>query len=267
MTARKRIHEILDIAREGDRASRVVDVILVGLIVASITALVLETVPELRADWRWLFVGTEHVAALAFSVEYLLRVYSCTENPRFAHPLWGRLRYMFSFLAVVDLLAVLPYYLPLLSQDLLLLRMFRMFRLVRVLKLGRYSESVALMIRVLRKKAPELMVGIMILLFLLVASSSLMYLVEHEAQPGKFTSIPQAMWWSVATLTTVGYGDVYPVTGLGKLLTAVVAVLGIGLFAIPAGIISSGFVEVMANRRSVDRCQCPRCGHSYTRED
>ena len=143
--------------------------------------------------------------------------------------------------------------------DLRFLRAFRLFRLIRVLKIGRYSESIRLFGRVFNAKKIELLTAVFVILTLLIASSSLLYYVEHEAQPDKFKNIPEAMWWGVITLTTVGYGDIFPITPWGKVFASIIALLGIGLFALPAGILSGGFVEEIKGKKSTQK-QCPQCG-------
>ena len=186
--------------------------------------------------------------------------WTCTADPRYSHPISGRLRFAGSWHAVVDLLAILPFYLPMfLPIDLRVLRALRFFRLLRFLKLTRYSESMRIFGKVLRGERTELMIALFVAGVLLVLGSSFLYIVEHEAQPDAFSSIPAAMWWGVATLTTVGYGDVYPVTPLGRLLGAIVAIMGIGMFALPAGILASGFAREMGKRRSEPEV-CPHCG-------
>jgi len=172
----------------------------------------------------------------------------------------GRLRYFFSPLALVDLIAVLPYFLSFLAVDMRFLRALRMLRLLRIAKFGRYSETLALFARVMRHKREELVITGLLMLVLIVLSASLMYFAEHEAQPDKFPDIPTTAWWAVVTLTTVGYGDVFPVTALGKLFASAVAIFGIAMFALPAGIVSSGFVEKYMEARKSRTC--PHCGKS-----
>jgi len=147
-------------------------------------------------------------------------------------------------------------------------RALRLFRLFRVLKLARYSESIQTFVDVIRLKKEELMLMFFAILILLVISSSLMYNAEHEAQPEAFSSIPAAMWWGIVTLATVGYGDVYPITPWGKFIGSIVVILGIGLFALPTGVLASGFSEVLAQkkREHKDHFVCPHCGR-YIDED
>ena len=169
-------------------------------------------------------------------------------------------------MALVDLIAIAPFYLPLLfTFDFRMLRLLRLFRLMRLLKVLRYSESLRVFSDVYRMKKSELTMCFLAILFLLVIASALIFEVEHEDQPEAFSSIPAAMWWGVATLTTVGYGDIYPTTPLGKFLGSIIALLGIGLFALPAGIISSGFV-VALRRKTTSKFYCPYCSQEITRE-
>jgi voltage-gated potassium channel len=204
----------------------------------------------------------EVVSVFIFTVEYILRLWTCVEQDAFSTPLKGRIKFMFTPLAVVDLLAILPFYLPMfITLDLRFLRILRLFRIFRLLKMARYLEHFSLMAAVVRRKKEELIITLFMAFMLLILSASLIYYAEREAQPQAFSSIPRAMWWSVNTLTTVGYGDVYPVTAAGRLLGGVIALLGIGVFALPAGILGSGFVEELQKKKARE-LRCPHCGRS-----
>jgi voltage-gated potassium channel len=163
---------------------------------------------------------------------------------------------------LIDLLAIAPAFLPLFfAMDLRIVRVLRLFRLFRLLKMGRYVESLNTLDDVVRSKKEELLVTTIMIATLLLFSGSLMYLVENEAQPDKFPDIPSALWWGIATLTTVGYGDVFPITPAGKVLGGVIAFLGIGMFALPTGILASGFAEeIQKNRKKIVVVVCPHCG-------
>jgi voltage-gated potassium channel len=185
-----------------------------------------------------------------FSIEYLLRLWTCNVDVTYKGRIKGRIKYFFSPLALIDLFAILPFYIPMIIPiDLRFLRVIRLVRIFRILKFGRYSASLQMLGRVLRKKKSELIVTFFVVFLLLIIASSLIYEFEREAQPEKFSSIPGSMWWAVVTLTTVGYGDVYPVTTMGKILSSFIALLGIGLFALPAGILSAGMVEEMQKKK------------------
>ncbi len=258
--ARKRTYRILEKAAHGDVVSRSVDLFLITLIVLNVVVVILETVAALKLRYHHFFHYFDVISIAIFSVEYLLRVWACTVDPRFRSPFWGRVKYMLTPMAVIDVLAVAPFFLIFLDFDSRFLRAARLFRLVRLLKIGRYSRSFKTFGNVLRARKEELIINVFVVLVLLVIASSLMYHVEHERQPGAFSSIPAAMWWGVATLTTVGYGDVYPMTAAGKVLGAIIAILGIGTVALPTGILASGFAEEMNRARDRHRPCCPHCG-------
>lgn len=254
----RRIHEILEPGVESDRVGRVFDVFIMTVIAVSVLSVALETVASIAARWGDALRFFEVFSIAVFTIEYLLRLWSVTVNPRFSRPLSGRVRWMLTPMAVIDLLAILPFYLNLGRVDLRFLRALRLFRLFRVLKLARYSQSLALLGRVSRAKKEELVVTLTAMLFLLFLASSLVYYVENESQPEVFSSIPASLWWGVVTLTTVGYGDIYPVTVAGRVLGAAIAILSIGLFALPAGILASGFAEEMRRGRE-EVSRCPHC--------
>ncbi|CAN5760718.1 hypothetical protein BH20GEM3_BH20GEM3_01090 [soil metagenome] len=258
MAPNRRIWKVLEAARQGDRASHGFDIFLLVLISLNIVAVVLETVRPIQLQYGSILRGFEYFSIAAFSVEYLARFWAAPADPRYRGSIRGRLRWAVSPMALVDLMAVLPFYLPFISLDLRMARALRLARIFRMAKLGRYVHTLRLFADVARAKREELVMTTFILAFLLLLASSLMYYAESHVQPEAFSSIPASMWWAVATLTTVGYGDVYPITPLGRLLGAGVAIVGIGLFALPTAILGSGFVEEMARRR--ERPHCPHCG-------
>lgn len=249
---KRRIFLTLEIGSGDDKLARRFDIFLMTMILLNVAAVILETVRPIHDKYREVFIYFEYVSVFVFSTEYLGRVWTCTYMEKYRHPIWGRLKFMFTFLAFVDLLAVLPFYLPLIiAVDGRFLRMLRLFRIVRIFKMGRYSQAFNMITRVVNKRREELLVTLTIVFVMLILASSLMYYVENKAQPDAFKSIPETMWWGVATLTTVGYGDMYPITPLGKLLGAFIAILGVGIFALPAGIIASGF-DAEIRRRDQD---------------
>jgi voltage-gated potassium channel len=231
--------------------SRFFDTFLIVLIVVNVVAIILESVAALQARWGAAFEWLETVSVMIFTVEYLLRVWSIVDNrwqPQYQAPLRGRLRFMRSPMALIDLLAILPYWLSMFfAMD---LRFLRVLRLLRVLKLTRYSAATNLLFEVLRKEARVIAAAMFTLFLVLVLMASATYVVEHPVQPEAFASIPQAMWWAIVTVTTVGYGDVVPVTPVGKLFGALLGVVGVGMVALPAGILASGFGDVLNQRRS-----------------
>jgi voltage-gated potassium channel len=184
-------------------------------------------------------------SVIVFSVEYILRIWSCTSDEQYSRPIVGRIKYAIQPLVLVDLLAILPFYLPFVTRlDLRFLRILRIFRVLRVLKLERYFVALSKVARVMKRKASEIISTFIVMFILIVLSASLMYYVE----PQTYDSIPHAMWWGIVTLTTVGYGDVYPQTALGQLIGSILALLGIGLFGLPAGILAAGFIEEIQSK-------------------
>lgn len=232
-----------------DLVVKAVDWFLIGLIVANVGAVVLESIEHLSIAHGPVFHVFDLFSVAVFTLEYLLRLWTAVElaDARFHHPVWGRLRWMASPMAIIDLLAVLPFFLGMFVE--LDLRAIRVLRVLRVFKLGRYSMAMNVMSAVARQEARAIGAVLFVLMVVLIFTSSLMYLFEHRAQPHVFSDIPTAMWWAVVTLTTLGYGDMVPITPLGRMLGALTAVLGVGMIALPAGVLASGFSEQMRIRR------------------
>ena len=254
----KRIYEILEVGESGDATSKGVDIFITALIILNVLAVIFETIDAVGLRYRSIFIGFEVFSVIIFTIEYILRIWSCTTENKFHNPLTGRIRFALKPIVLIDLIVILPFYLPLFAVlDLRTLRALRLFRLLRVLKIGRYSTSVKTIGRVITNKKEELLISLSVIVILLIVSSSIMYYVEREAQPDAFSSIPAAMWWGVATLTTVGYGDVYPITIVGKIIGTIISFLGIMMFALPTGIVGSGFIEEIQNKKT--SIVCPHC--------
>lgn len=244
---RRTLYDRLESENRADPVNRIIDAFLVALITINVFAVILETMPEIEARFHTLFVVIDTISVAVFTVEYLARVWVCVEDEELTRLSWPRLRYMASPMALIDLIAILPFYLVFfLPID---LRVLRVFRLLRILKLTRYSAAMSMLLDVLRAESHAFFAGFSILLVLLTLAASGAYLAEHRAQPEDFGSIPHAMWWAVATLTTVGYGDVTPVTPAGRIFGSLVAVVGIGMAALPAGILASGMAERLRRTR------------------
>ena len=231
-----------------NRASRVVNLFLIVLIAANVLAVVLETVDSIDARYGSAFRIFDTFSVGVFTLEYLIRAWAAAEDPEFADRRYPRLAYLTSPIAIIDLLAILPFYLGVFFQ--IDLRFLRVLRLLRILKLTRYSSAMTMLLNVFREESNAFFAGFFILIVLLVLASSGAYLAEHHAQPEKFGSIPAAMWWAMATLTTVGYGDVTPITPAGKLFGSLIAVGGIGMAALPAGILASGLADQLRRTRN-----------------
>lgn len=260
MTLRKRLYLTLQPRHRGNIFERIFEIVLVGIIILNILVIVLDSVEHIRSRYAALFYDFEMFSLVFFTIEYFARLYSIVENPKYAHPVRGRIRYAKTGLAIVDLLAILPFYITFLPFDFRFLRIFRLMALFRLFKIARYLNALMIFKRVLRDRKEQLVLSFIFILFILIIISFSMYYAEHEAQPDKFSSIPASMWWGIATLTTVGYGDIVPITSFGKFLGGIFAIAGVGLLALPAGILSSGFFESLTDKKNVVSKKCPHCG-------
>ncbi len=248
---RRRIYEILELGTFGDWTSILVSRLIVALIILNLITITLESVPELAARYGLLFAAVEAVSILVFTVEYLLRLWVAVEHAPYGH-LAGRrarMRYAISPAGIVDLLAVLPFWVALLVP--IDLRILLVFRIVRFLKLARYSPAMRSLLDVLARERRALTGCFVILIGVALVAASVMYHVEREAQPEKLGTIPDAMWWAIVTLGTVGYGDVVPITPLGRLVAAFTIFSGIVVLALPIGIIATAFAEEIHRREFV----------------
>lgn len=233
----------------GTGASRSIAVAIVVLIILNAVAVVLGSDHGHFQRFESAFLAFEVFSIAAFSIEYLLRVWVAPENPLYAgRPAWSaRLRYLLSPLALIDLAAILPAYVGLMmTVD---LRYLRLLRLLRLLKLSHYFKGLGIFIMVIQAEARTLLSGLLTMMVLVVVAASLMYSVEHVAQPERFGNIGESLWWAVVTMTTVGYGDVTPVTTAGRILASVIMLLGVGVVALPAGILAARFAEELQARR------------------
>jgi len=261
---KKRVFELLQPSDFSDRLSRVCNLLLMGLIFLNVAIVFAYTFP-LPTSLLPILHDLELLSVFIFTLEYLLRLWTSDLLFPSYPPGKARRHYLISGMAIVDLLSIIPFYLPMLIPfDLKVLRAVRLIRLFQLFKLTRYTTSLFSIIHVIRKKSSQLLSSLAVLLILITISSLLMYSVENPAQPTVFNNAFSGMWWAVCTLTTVGYGDIYPITVLGKLFGSVIALLGIGLLAIPTAIISSGFMELSNAKRhdphDSDGHYCPHCG-------
>lgn len=237
-----------------------------GLIILNVISLILESYNKLRISFSDSFYYFELISVIIFTIEYLLRLWTSDLDKSInASSFNKRLKFGFSTLGLVDLIAILPFYLPFIFPfDLRIVRILRLFRLLRIFKLGRYSKSLNTITSVLKSSKSELAITGFVAFILLVLSSTIMYYFENEVQPEKFASIGHSFWWAVATLTTVGYGDVFPITAMGKIMSGIIALIGIGFIALPTGIISSAFIErIQEQKKEKNICKCPKCGTKF----
>jgi len=268
--AKKKIHSLLHPEIVGDSHwDRIINIFIIVLIILNVSAVMLETVPSLvdTHEKQQFFHYFDLVSVIIFTIEYILRVWSSNHDPRYKGSIHGRLRYMLSPAALIDLLAILPFYIHVfVGLDLRILRVLRLMRFFRLFRLTAYTKATKLVTNVFKSRFNELMLAFILTSFLIVIASCMVYFVEHPAQPNKFQSIPDTIWWAVVTLTTVGYGDMIPITILGKLFTIMILFAGVALLALPAGIITSGFLEEMRKSRKSQHYTCPHCGKEFDPE-
>ena len=243
MINKEYIYKILEPSSEDNRLSQICDLTIIFLVIINVIALIIETMPSMEVSSNEFFIFEAFSVSL-FTIEYFLRVYTCTADKRYSSPVSGRIKFIFTPLLLLDLLAILPFYLLFLGTDLRFLRVVRLMRIFRLLRLTRYIKSISTISNAIKNKGPDIIIALVMILIMLVISASVMFYAEHEAQPEVFSSIPASMWWAVATLTTVGYGDVYPITVLGKIMASIIALLGIATIAVPTGIITSSFANL-----------------------
>lgn len=246
---RQRLHALVYPSAHGGNLHRYFDNFIAGWVMISVMCVILESVYSVNYLLHMELIVLDAVAVSIFTLEYCLRLYSCVEDPRYSSPVLGRLRHAKSPSMVIDLLAILPFFLEALLHHLVDLRFLRIFRLMRLLKLTRYTGATTTLAKVIAREWPVMAAASFIMLLLVILTASLGYLFEHEAQPDKFENIPQSIYWAVITLASVGYGDISPVTPAGRAVTIVLALIGIGIFAIPAALLSSAFSDQLHKER------------------
>ncbi len=253
ISLRQKTFELLDI-RSTTLIGKLTDWFLMTLIAINVIAVIMETEPWFHQRYKTQLYWLEVFSVIVFTIEYILRLWSCPENPiyKFINVKNARLKYSITPMAIIDLIAILPFYLAFLTN--IDLRFLRVLRLLRIFKLTRYSEAMTTLLKVLKEEINSFAAAIFIMIVIMIIAASGIFLVEHDDQPEVFGSIPQAMWWSIVTLTTVGYGDIYPISTLGKIFAAVIMVAGVGLVALPTGILASGFSDNLhRNREKLSR--------------
>lgn len=256
-----KVHTLLHPELGHTKWDQFINIFIIVLILLNVIAVMLETVPAIHKPHAEFFRVFDALSVTIFSIEYVLRVWSSNHDPQFGHSVKGRLRYMLTPGALIDLVAILPFYFySVFTIDLRVLRILRLLRFLRLFRLTSYMNATRLVINVFKATRNQLLLALVLALFLIVISSSLVYFAEHLAQPDKFTSIPATVWWSVVTLTTVGYGDMIPVTMAGKIFTSVILLAGVALFALPAGILTAGFLEEIRKGKNHKTIHCPHCG-------
>lgn len=273
MKLKERIFYLID---GGDRPrslwNRIIELSIITLITLSVLQIILESFQPINERYQEAFWIFEVIVVIVFTLEYLIRLWTADLVHPELSPFRARLAFAFSGYGLIDLAAILPFYLPfLLAFDLRFIRILRVVRLLRIFKLNRYTKAIQIVGNIFWEKRTELSITVFVTMVLILMSSTVMYHLENEVQPEQFPDIISTFWWAIATLTTVGYGDVFPVTGWGKLVSGVIAMLGIGLVALPTGIISAAFIERVEEEVRAKKKQeqkhidkgftfCPHCG-------
>ena len=263
--AKKRTFEIMEKSQKGDILSTIFDYFIVILISLNVVSVFIETF-DLPLFYANILRKFEIFSIIIFTIEYILRLCTSTLLYPDKNSFVARVKYIFSLMAIIDLLSILPFYLPFFfNVDLRVLRALRLVRLLRIFKANRYTHAIQKVLFVIKNKSTELISSIFVIFILMLISSVLMYSVESPVQPEVFKNGFSGLWWAVATFTTVGYGDIYPITSVGRFLSAIIALLGIGLVAVPTGIVTSGFMEASSkeddeNSQQDEKHFCPYCG-------
>ena len=234
--------------------------VLFTLIILSSALLIIETIKRFHSAYNDYLYPLEVFTMVFFSFEYILRVYTCTEIEGYEEPFIGRIKYIFTPLMLVDILSIIPFYLIVFSSNYSGFYIFSIFRVLRLFKAIRYVDAFKVIGKVFYIQREQLLISFGFILFILVFASSIIYIAEKEAQPEKFCDIPSAMWYTVATITTVGYGDVYPITIIGKITGGLISMSGLLLFAIPTSILTSGFLKLNRHGKKII---CPHCGKTH----
>jgi len=259
-----KVHILLHPELGESKADKAINIFIITLIVLNVIAVMMETVHPLYDDHKKLFDTFDLISVIIFTIEYVLRVWSCTHDPRYKGSITGRLKYIFTPGALIDLIAFLPYYLQaIIGFDLRILRLLRLLRFFRLFRLTAYTKSAKLIFNVFKTRINDLLLSLVLILFLIIIASCALYFAEHlypsEAE-SKFKSIPATLWWAVVTLTTTGYGDMYPLTTTGRILSGIIMLTGVAIFALPAGIIVAGFLDELKFIRKHKGHNCPHCG-------
>jgi len=248
-TFRQKVHAVVFPSAYGGSLHTIFDTFIVIWVIVSVMAVILESVQGIHYLLNLEFIVLDAIAVSIFTLEYCLRMYCCVEEPGYQRAVSGRLKMAKSTSSIIDLLAIAPFFLEVFLHHLIDLRFMRVFRLLRLLKLSRYTGATQSLSKVIAREWPVMAASTFIMLLLVVMTASLGFLFEHEAQPDKFENIPQAIYWAVITLASVGYGDISPITPAGRAMTIVLSLIGIGIFAIPAAILSSAFTDQLKRDR------------------
>jgi voltage-gated potassium channel len=259
---KQKIYNLVEKGAHGSKINLVFDYFILCLIVLNVTAVALDTLTGINVALIQFLRIFEIFSIIIFTIEFLMRLYVSDITHPAKNKFYSALKFIFSPFGLIDLLAILPFYIPfIIKVDLRFLRILRLIRFFRIFKISRYNSTLKLIWDVIKEKKAELQMTFFIALLMLLVSAFLMYHIENPVQPEKFTNVFSSLWWAVSTLTTVGYGDIAPVTTLGKIISSFVSILGIGIIALPTGIISAGFIQKIDKDKLMGKRNiCPHCG-------
>ncbi len=250
----------LDPSKSDTALDRAINRFFILIIILNILAVIIETIPQVGNSYATFFDNFEKISIAIFTAEYILRVWSITSAQDYGHPIKGRLKYLLSFNGWIDLISILPYYLHISKIiDLRFIRIFSLFRFLKIFRFGKLHKSFSIFRQVFFNKKEELLTCLLFTIVAIITTSSLMFIAEHEVQPEKFSSIPETIYWSVITLTTIGYGDMVPVTVYGKILTVILSLVGIAILALPTGILVAGLSQEVQKLKIIPPKICPYC--------
>lgn len=252
---RQKLFHILHKPSPQNPWAKYVNYLLAAFIVTNALFVAIETLPSIGPAFRPYFLGFEILSTSIFAIEYLARLWVCVEQGRYAEPVWGRLRYALSPLPILDLIVILTFWS---AVDLRFLRVARMVRLLKVLNLAHFEQSLSRVGAALNRRKELLIVAVVMMVLCIYASAAILYQLEHSSQPKVFSSIPETLWWAMTTLTTIGYGDMVPITPFGKFCAGLISVFGIGVFALPTAIVTAAIVEAGASDNGSTVCK--HCG-------
>lgn len=253
------VYEVLNSTKPESTSGKFFNHFFIWLVTLNILAVVLESVPSL-STYEIYFNYLNVFSVIVFSIEYIARLWAITSSKEFSDPIKGRVRYAFTFLALIDLIVIIPFYLPFIGIDLRHARIVRLIRALRFFKQTRYFKAFKIIKTVLIQNKEALIITLSLMVVIIFLSGSMIYFFEYEHQPKAFSSIPESMWWSICTLTTVGYGDIYPISPMGKVVGSITAIMGIVFFAIPTAIFGAGFINALREQYPPHQKGCPHCG-------
>lgn len=280
---REYLYATMEVPASIDNQGWYYELFMMGLISLNAFAMIIGTVPWIQQQYDWLLTPFEYISIIIFTIEYLLLLWVCTENEEYKDPISGRIKYALTPIAIINLVSVLPAFIPFLAPfDLRALRMIRLFRVFRILKLSKYSDSLKTLFRALNAKKEQLLMTFLIILFIVVLSSVFIYYAENGENPSPaFSDIPQTIWWGIVTLSPISNESAYPITVTGKMIASIIALLEIAIFAIPAGIMCSAFeeqcnIDRAEKEKKLAECKielttiregfCPHCMRPYSTE-